>query len=121
MANTSGDGDDSGNTGKSLPRLFIKRITMLSAGFSVIVSFFYAIGNFQDFLDETQFLLLSLIAWSSLFSIGFSIIGMVVVTAGKRRETVMRRVWSYLGYFSSLAVSLALVAVSYFLRAIIRK
>jgi magnesium-transporting ATPase (P-type) len=104
---------------KTLSRLFMKRVTMLSVGFSVIVAFFYAIGNFQNFLDETQLLLLSILTWCSLISIGLSLIGMVVLSLSRFGESLPRRISSYCGYLGSLILSLALVLLSYFLKAAI--
>lgn len=116
--------EKSGETGiirKSMPRLFMKRMTILSLGFSVIILFFYVIGNFQEFLDDTQLLLLSLLSWTSLFSFFFSLIGLLVLSASRRTETKPRRTLGLIGYCSSAILSAALIAIAYFLRSVFIK
>ena len=116
--------EKSGETGiirKSMPRLFMKRMTILNLGFSVIILFFYIIGNFQEFLDGTQLLLLSLLSWTSLFSCFFSLIGLLVLAASRRTESRPRRAFGLIGYFTAALLSGALIAIAYFLRAVFMK
>lgn len=103
---------------KSIPRLFMKRMTMLSLAFSLIILYFYVIGNFQDFLDGTQLSLLGLLSWTSLFSFFFALLGIPVLATSKRTESKARRALGLLGYSLGALLAVALIAIAYFLRAI---
>ncbi len=105
---------------KSLSRLFMKRITLLSLVFSLIVGYFYVIGNFQLFLDDSQRLLLSILTWVSIFSTGLSLIGLVVLSLSKRKESIPRKALGLSGYALSALISLILVMLSSFLRSATR-
>jgi hypothetical protein len=121
MAELTEKSGDTGIMRKSMPRLFIKRMTILSLGFSIIILFFYVVGNFQNFLDKTQLLLLSLLSWTSLFSFFFSLIGIIVLSASRRTETKPRRVLGFSGYCAGALLAVCLIAIAYFLRAIFIK
>ena len=86
---------------------------------SALFFFFYLIGNYQDFLDSTQLLLLSLLRLSLALELGsgaYLAIFLVRRTIHERRPFVVR--WILL--LVSMACSVALLVALQYIRAWLR-
>ncbi|MCX7025374.1 MAG: hypothetical protein NT080_12295 [Spirochaetes bacterium] len=95
---------------KGRTRILAKRAAISLLAFDLACVFLYLIGNSQDFLDATQFMLLGLVGVSSALLAVISVAGVLasVSDAGKAAG----RLAGILGYAALGAGSLALLALS---------
>mgnify|MGYP001231120576 CR=1 FL=1 len=104
---------------KPLPLILVKRLSIFLLLLFLIALFYWAVGSFSSFLDETQLMLLGLLRW---FSLGLAIVPMLgvaltVLFALFRRHAA--KAWGVLGYaflsvlgIAGLLLSDGLVALS---------
>lgn len=104
-------------TRKSVYRLLIKRITLASFAQLCLFSFFYVVGNFQLFLDESQTMLLAGMGFTGFITLGLAIVGLVVLVLSPRLESRPRRVLGISGYALCLLACCVAILVSYFFQA----
>ena len=94
---------------------FMGRAVVFLFSLAVLLFFFYALGNAQDFLDSTQLFLLSslrLALWLEIAGGAWYALSLVYRTVAERRLPIVRIVLLLL----SLAVSAAMLVVLQFVR-----
>jgi hypothetical protein len=63
---------------KPLPILIVKRASILLFILCFLAAFFWTVGSFRSFLEETQLMLLGLLRWASLCLVVASGIGIAL-------------------------------------------
>ena len=96
----------------------IFRIFILLFLFQIIVFFFFVLGNFQNFADSTQLLLISVLKLSGIFFILFSVYNLFIQLFSGftgRSFRAGRFIFSLTGF----VIGAALVVLVYFFNAIL--
>jgi hypothetical protein len=94
---------------KSQLGIVVKRICIFLFSMSLVVFFYWVVGNFRRFLDSTQLFLLSTLRWLSLGQILASAFGLGALLVGSARAGRPRTPLSILGY--ALLLGLAALAL----------
>ena len=63
---------------KPLPLLIVKRASILLFILCFLAVFFWTVGSFRSFLEETQLMLLGLLRWASVGLVVSSVIGVIL-------------------------------------------
>lgn len=103
--------------------ILVKRLCILLLIVSFASFFFWAIGNFSDFLDTTQLMLLRVQRYASLSLVLFSLVGILTVVLGipfpeLRRPRRGSTLAAILGYLVLVILGLALALVSHSLAVV---
>jgi hypothetical protein len=100
---------------KSSERIAVKRTSLLGLLGCLACLYFFVLGNYQGFLDQTLRGLLTATSWFGFSTAMISCVGAIVLFAGKRSESRRRRALGFLGYALNALVSagLALLALAF--------
>jgi|GEM_PF-3418038 len=78
--------------------ILVKRLSILLFSMSFLSLLFWGAGNFSDFLDETELMLLGVLRYSGCALIAVSFFGLVITSAIKSGRNPGQRVAGALGY-----------------------
>jgi hypothetical protein len=92
---------------KSILLIVVKRFAILLFAVAFSALFFWTIGNFRRFLDETELILLDILRWSSLLLLPVSALGVGVTFAIKSGRDAVHRLEGFLGYLFLLLFACA--------------
>jgi hypothetical protein len=105
---------------KSSERIAVKRTALLGLLGCLACLYFFVLGNYQGFLDQTLQELLSATTWFGLSTALVSCVGAIVLLAGKRAESRRRRALGFFGYALNALVSAALALLALALHSLFR-
>jgi hypothetical protein len=99
---------------KPFALILVKRLAVFLLLLFLIVVFYWAVGSFSSFLDETQLMLLVLLRWLSLGLAVISLLGMVLslLFALFRRHSVSAAGLLGYAFLSALGVAGLVLAAS---------
>jgi hypothetical protein len=92
---------------KSILLIVVKRLAILLFAVAFTALFFWAIGNFRRFLDETELMLLNALRFTSLLLLPVSALGIGLTVAIKSGRDLVHRLEGFLGYLFLLLFSCA--------------
>lgn len=92
---------------KSILLIVVKRLALLLFAVAFTALFFWGIGNFRRFLDETELMLLGVLRCASFLLLPVSALGVGVTFAIKSGRDAVHRLEGFLGYLLLLIFSCA--------------
>jgi hypothetical protein len=105
---------------KSSERIAVKRTALLGLLGCCACLYFFVLGNYQGFLDQTLRGLLTATTWFGLSTALISCVGAIVLFAGKRVESRRRRALGFLGYALNAIVSAGLALLTLALHSLFK-
>jgi hypothetical protein len=100
---------------KSILLIVVKRLAILLFAVALTALFFWGIGNFRRFLDETELMLLNVLRYTSFLLLPVSALGVGVTVAIASGRDFVHRLVGFLGYLFLLLFSCAGAFLSEFL------
>jgi hypothetical protein len=100
--------------------LIVKRLTIFFLILVALALFYWCVGSFQRFLDETQYMLLGILRWSAIGLTSAAAGGFVASTVFALFRRFSFTFLGILGYFLASLIGIAGLLVSDLLRTLSR-